>query len=238
MARYRLSVTGKLHHLIQLCQDRLSVISTATRQPIKDYYDLDMATTEMIKNIGVSAIEFVQPNKLEFKMKLILREGVGYLMGIALACWDDPEKQDMVQEWREVKVILIKTTDPSAKVPPRFTGVMHLNLNTSYVSKGVNLDDKKLTWFKYITNMPDWAKEREKVLSAGARWVDQEAFERIKDCAIRTEKEIRLADKKGPSAEKTSTWKIFNKEEEEKVHFCLFDKEEGIFTTKSLAEVK
>ena len=98
MARYRLSATGKLHHLIQLCQDRLSVISTATRQPIKDYYELDMATTEMIKNIGVPAIEFVQPNKLGFKMKLILREGIGYLMGIALACWDE---QDMVQEWRE-----------------------------------------------------------------------------------------------------------------------------------------
>ena len=72
MARYQLSVTGKLHHLIKLCQDRLSVISTATRQPIKDYYELDMATTEMIKNIGVPAIEFVQPNKLDFKMKLIL----------------------------------------------------------------------------------------------------------------------------------------------------------------------
>ena len=162
MARYRLSATGKLHHLIQLCQDRISVISTATRQPIKDYYELEMATTEMMKMIGVPASELVQPNKLSFKMKLILREGIGYLMGIALACWDDPEKQDMVQEWREVKVILIKTTDPSAKVPPRFTGVMNLNLNTSYVSKGVILDDKKLTWFRYITNMPDWGKREGK----------------------------------------------------------------------------
>ena len=238
MPRYQLSVSGKLQHLIKLCQDRLSVISTATRQPIKDYYELDMAMTEMIKQIGVPAIEFVQPGKLDFKMKLILREGIGYLWGVALASWDDPETQDIVQEWREFKVMLIKTTDPSAKVPSRFTGVINLPLNTSYLRKGVVLDDEKLTWFSYIKNMPEWAKEREKFLSAGARWVDQEAFERIKDCAIRTEKEIRLADKKGPSAEKTSTWKIFNKEEEEKVHFCLFDKEEGIFTTRSLAEVK
>ena len=61
-------------------------------------------------------------------------------------------------------------------------------------------------------------------------------MQKIKDFAIRTEKEIRLADKKGPSEEKPR--EIFHKEEEEKVHFCLFDKEEGIFTTRSLAEVK
>ena len=238
MARYQLSVTGKLDHLIKLCQDRLSVIPTATRQPIKDYYELDMATTEMIKNIGIPAIEFVQPNKLDFKMKLILREGIGYLWGIAFTCWEDPDKQDFVQEWRELKVVLIKTTDPSSKVPARFTGVINLTLNTSYLRKGVVLDDIGLTWFSYITNMPEWATERKDVLSAGARWVDNESFGKIKDCAMRTEKEIRLADKKGPSAEKASKWDIFDTEAEKNVHFSLFDKEEGKFKTKTLAEVK
>merc|ERR1712208_22382 len=115
--------------------------------------------------------------------------------------------------------MLIKTTDPSAKVPSRYAGVINLPLNTSYLRKGVVLDDKKLTWFSYITNMPEWATERKDVLSAGARWVDNESFEKIKDCAMRTEKEIRLADEKGPSAEKASKWDIFDAEAEKNVHF-------------------
>ena len=214
------------------------MIPTATRQPINDFYELNYATTEMIKNIGIPAIEFVQPNKLDFKMKLILREGIGYLWGIAFTCWEDPEKQNFVQEWRELKVVLIKTTDPSSKVPARFTGVINLTLNTSYLRKGVILDDIGLTWFAYITNMPEWAEERKDVLSAGARWVDIESFGKIKDCAMRTEKEIRLADKKGPNAEKASKWDIFDTEAAKNVHFSLYDKEEGKFKTKTLAEVK
>ena len=113
-------------------------------------------------------------------MKLILRDGVGYLWGMAFNCWEDPDKQNFVQEWRELKVVLIKTTDPSAKVPARFTGIINLSLNTSYLRKGVVLDKLGLTWFSYITNMPEWAEERKDVLSAGARWVDIESFGIIK----------------------------------------------------------
>ena len=76
MSKYRISATGKLHHLIQLCQDRISVISTAKKQPIHDSYELEKASTEMMKMIGAQASELVQPNKLSFKLKIILREGI------------------------------------------------------------------------------------------------------------------------------------------------------------------
>ena len=155
MTTYRLSATGKLHHLIQLCQDRISTIATASRQPLQSYYDLEPATTEMLKSMGVSTMEFGQQNILEFKTKIILRKGVGYLMGVSFASWEDPENQELMKEWREVKIILITTTNQSATVPPRFAGVMSLNLNTSYVSKGIKLKGEDVTWFRYIRNMPD-----------------------------------------------------------------------------------
>ena len=126
MSKYRMSATGKLHHLIQLCQDRISVIPTAKKQQIHDSYELEKPSPEMIKMIGAQASELVKPNKLSFKLKIILKEGIGYLMGVALAAWDDPENQEMTQDWREIKIILVRTTDPLAKVPPRFSGEMNL----------------------------------------------------------------------------------------------------------------
>ena len=98
MARYKLCVQGKLDHLIKTCQDRMCSIPTATRQQINEFYELNLATKEMITNLGISAIESVQANQLDFKMKLILRDGVGYLWGIAFNCWEDPDKQNFVQE--------------------------------------------------------------------------------------------------------------------------------------------
>ena len=212
MSKYRINATGKLYHLIKLCQDRISIIPTAKKQKIHDSYELEKPSPEMIKMMGAQASELVQPNKLSFKLKIILREGIGYLMGVALAAWDDPENQDMSQEWREIKIILVRTTDPMAKVPPRFSGEMDLDLNTSYVSKGVEWKEETI-WFRYITNMPDWAREKEEVLLAGAKWGDQEGFETIKKSVIRTEKEIKLADRnKGQNDEKQRTWSIFSEE--------------------------
>ena len=237
MARYKLCVQGKLDHLIKTCQDRMCSIPTATRQQINEFYELNVATKEMITNLGISAIESVQANQLDFKMKLIQRDGVGYLCGIAFNCWEDPDKQNFVQEWRELQVVLIKTTDPSAKVPARFTGIINLSLNTSYLQKGLFMEKLGLTWFSYITSLPVWATERKDVLSAGARWVDIESFGKIKESAMLKKQEIRLADKKGPDAEKESKWPIFNQEAAETVHFSLYDKEEGKFNTKTLAEV-
>ena len=237
MISYKICVSGKFEHLIKTCQERMLTIPTATREKINEFYDLQFATKEMITNLGFSAIESVLANQLDFKMKLILRDGVGYLWGMAFNCWEDPDKQNFVQEWRELQVVLIKTTDPSAKVPARFTGIINLSLNTSYLQKGVFMEKLGLTWFSYITNLPVWATERKDVLSAGARWVDIESFGKIKESAMLQNKEIRLAGKRGPDAEKQSKWAIFDDETAETVHFSLYDKEEGKFNTKTLAEV-
>ena len=92
-------------------------------------------------------------------------------------------------------------------------------------------------WFRYLTNMPDWARENKEVLLAGAKWVDKEGFETIKRNVIRTEKEIKLADRnKGPSDEKQGSRNIFT--EEQNVLFCMFSKDDKEFTVKKLADLK
>ena len=154
MISYKICVSGKFEHLIKTCQERMLTIPTATREKINEFYDLKFATKEMITNLGFSAIESVLANQLDFKMKLILRDGVGYLCGIAFNCWEDPDQQKYVQEWRELQVVLIKTTDPSAKVPARFTGLLNLSLNTSYLQKGVEDEEQRVTWFSYMTKLP------------------------------------------------------------------------------------
>ena len=179
MSKFRISATGKLHHLIQLCQDRISIIPTAKKQQINESYMLEKPSTETIKMIGAQESEWDQPNRLRFKMKILLKDGIAYLMGVALAAWNDPENQEMTKEWRELKIILIHTTDPMAKVPPRFSGEMNLDLNTSYLSKSMEVKEETI-WFKYITNMPTWAREKEENLMAGAKWIDKEGFETIK----------------------------------------------------------
>ena len=115
------------------------MIPTATRQPINDFYELNIATTEMIRNIGIPAIEFVQPNKLDFKMKLILREGIGYLWGIAFTCWEDPDKQNFVQEWRELKVVLIKNNRSILKSASTVHGSYKSNFKYILLKEGCDL---------------------------------------------------------------------------------------------------
>ena len=99
MSKFRISATGKLHHLIQLCQDRISIIPTAKKQQIHDSYMLEKTSTETIKMIGAQESEWDQPNRLRFKMKILLKDGIAYLMGVALAAWNDPENQEMTKEW-------------------------------------------------------------------------------------------------------------------------------------------
>ena len=76
MSKYRINATGKLYHLIKLCQDRISVIPTAKKQQIHDSYELEKPSPEMIKMMGAQASELVKPNKLSFKLKISLKEGI------------------------------------------------------------------------------------------------------------------------------------------------------------------
>ena len=181
MISYKICVSGKFEHLIRTCQERMLTIPTATREKINEFYDLKFATKEIITNLGFSAIETVLANQLDFKMKLIIQDGVGFLCGFAFNCWEDPDQLKYVHEWRMLKVMLIKTTDPSTKVPARFNGLLNLFLNTSYLQKGLEEKGQGVTWFSYMTKLPVWATERD-VLSAELSlpgWVDMEAFKRI-----------------------------------------------------------
>ena len=239
MISYKICVSGKFEHLIRTCQERMLTIPTATREKINEFYDLKFATKEMITNLGFSAIETVLANQLDFKMKLIIRDGGGFFCGFAFNCWEDPDQLKYVHEWRMLQVILIKTTDPSAKVPARFTGLLNLSLNTSYLQKGLEEKGQGVTWFSYMTKLPVWATERD-VLSAELSlpgWVDMEAFKRIKERIMQHNKEIRLADQSGQTAERERKWPLFEPDDAKVVQLSLYNKELGEFKTMTLEEV-
>ena len=151
-------------------------IPTATREKINEFYDLQFATKEMVTNLGFSPIETVLANQLDFKMKLMIRDGVGSLCGVAFNCWEDPDQLKYVHEWQMLQVVLIKTTDPTAKVPARFTGLLNLSLNTSYLQKGLEDKDHVVKWYSYMTKLPVWATERDDLSDdlSLLGWVDRE----------------------------------------------------------------
>ena len=236
MSKFRISATGKLYHLIQLSQERISIIPTAKKQKIQDSYQLEKPSPETIKMMGTQASELAKPNKISFRLKIILKESVAYLIGVALAAWNDPENQELTQDWQEIRIMLVRTTDPLAKLPPRFCGEMNLDLNSSYLSKGMETEEGTV-WFKYLTQMPDWATEKKDVLLRGARWVEKEGFETITRNIIRMEKEIKLEDRnKRPSDGKQGSRNIFPDEQD--VLFCMFNKDAREFTLKKLADLK
>ena len=136
-------------------------IPTATRERINEFYNLQFVTKEVVTSLGFSPIETVLANQLDFKMKLMIRDGVGSLCCVAYDCWEDPDQLKDVQEWRMLQVVLVKTTDPTAKIPARFTGLLNLTLNTSYLQKGLEDNDQVVKWYSYVTKLPVWATERD-----------------------------------------------------------------------------
>ena len=194
MSEYRIKATGKLYHLIQISIKRISIIPTAKKQKIQESYELEKPSPGTMKLMGNQASELAKPNIITFRFKIILKESMVYLIGVALAAWNDPENKELTQDWREIRIMIASTTDPLAKVPPRFCGQMRLDLNSSYLVKG--METKRGTvWFSYLTHMPDWSTEKEDVLLKGARWVEKEGFETITRNVIRMEKEIKLEDR-------------------------------------------
>ena len=239
MISYKICVSGKFEHLIKTCQERMLTIPTATREKINEFYDLQFATKEMVTNLGFSPIETVLANQLDFKMKLMIRDGVGSLCGVAFNCWEDPDQLKYVHEWQMLQVVLIKTTDPTAKVPARFTGLLNLSLNTSYLQKGLEDKEQGVRWYSYMTKLPVWATERE-VLSDELSlpgWVDMDAFKKIKEQIMQHNKEIRLANQGGQDAEQEKKWNLFPADAAKKVKLSLYNKEQGKFETMTLEEV-
>ena len=98
MASFRICVAGKFEHIIKTCQERMLTIPTATRERINEFYNLQFATKEVVTSLGFSPIETVLANQLDFKMKLMIRDGVGSLCCVAFGCWEDPDQLKDVQE--------------------------------------------------------------------------------------------------------------------------------------------
>ena len=151
---------------------------------------------------------------------------------MALTAWNDPGNQELTQEWREIRIMLATTSDPQARVPPRYCGETKLDLNSSYLRKGMETDEG-LVWFIHLTQLPNWANEKETVILKGARWVEKEVFDSITRNVISMEKEIKLEDRNRDDG-KHGSRDIFPKDKE--VWFCTFEKNTKVFRLKSLTE--
>ena len=236
MTKYRITATGKLYHLIQLSIERISIIPTAKKQKIQEYYELEKPSQETVKLMGNQASELAKPNKITFRFKIILKENSAYLIGVALAAWNDPANQELTQDWRELRILLAHTTDPLAKVPPRFCGEMLLDLNSSYLNKGIQKDERTV-WCSYLTHLPDWATEKEDILLKGSRWVEREGFETITRNIIRMEKEIKLEDRNRRASDGTQGSRNILTDEKE-VLFGMYDENAKEFTLKNLTDLR
>ena len=89
-------------------------VPTATRERIAEFYNLQFVTKEAVTSLGFSPIETVIANQLDFKLKLMMKDGVGSLCCVAYACWEDPDQQRDELEWRMLQIVLVKIADPTA----------------------------------------------------------------------------------------------------------------------------
>ena len=96
MSKYRITATGKLYHLIQLSIERISIIPTAKKQKIQEYYELEKPSPETMKLMGNMASELAKQNKIRFRFKIILKESIVNLIGVALAAWNDPGNLSLI----------------------------------------------------------------------------------------------------------------------------------------------
>ena len=75
MTTFRISVSGKFEHIIKTCQERMLNVPTATRERIAEFYNLQFVTKEAVTSLGFSPIETVIANQLDFKLKLMIKDG-------------------------------------------------------------------------------------------------------------------------------------------------------------------
>ena len=135
MTSFRIKVSGKLEHIIKTCQSRLLTVPTAKQERIAEFYNLSLISKDTVKSLGFAANEKVSENQLEFQLKLLIEDGAGSLCCVSFASWGDPDQHRHEQEWRMMQIALVTITDPSAKIPARYTGLMQLTLNTSYLQR-------------------------------------------------------------------------------------------------------
>ena len=235
MTKFRLTATGKLYHLIKLSIERIGIVPTAKKQKIKENYDLEEPSPETLKLMGhkESESDSAKQARIRVRFKIVLKDNWVYLLGLALTEWDDPGNQEITQEWREIRIQLASTTDPQARVPPRYCGETKLDLNSSYIQKGMETN-KGLVWFNHLTQLPNWAKEKECVHLKEARWIEKEVFDSITSNVIRMEKEIKLEDRNRNDG-KHGSRDIFPKDKV--VWFCTFEKDTKMIILKNLTEI-
>ena len=242
MTTFRIQVSGKLEHIIKTCQSRLLTVPTAKQERINEFYNLSLISKDTVKSLGFSVNEKVSENQLEFQLKLLIEDGAGFLCCVAYASWLDPDQHRHEQEWRMMRIALVTISDPTARIPARYTGQMQLTLNTSYLQRGQRSEDRgqDVKWSSYVTTLPLWAKERKNLSETLSLpgWVNEDAFKLMKENIIKHNKLVRLADQGGQNEKLEGSNNLFQQDKEEEVHLCLFDKQQNKFVDTTLSEEK
>ena len=135
---FRIKISGKLEHIVTNMQSRLLNIPSTEPEMIQPHYHLTTLSLDKVKSLGFPTSEKTNANLLEFQMKLLVENGRGFLCGVSFAAWNDPYRQRHGMEWRMVEINLVKLSDPAAKLPPRYAGIIAVSLNTSYLQRQTN----------------------------------------------------------------------------------------------------
>ena len=222
MTKFRLSATGKLYHLIKLSIERIGIVPTAKKEKIKENYELEEPSPETLKKMGhkESESDSAKQARIKVRFKIVLKDNWVSLLGLALTEWDDPGNPEIKQEWKEIRIKLASTTDPQARIPQRYCGETKIELNSSYIQRGMDTS-KGLVWFNHLSQLPSWAKEKECEHLKEARWIEKEIFDSITSNVIQMGKEIKLEDKHRNDGKQRSR-DIFPKDTV--VWFCTFEK--------------
>ena len=233
MTKFRLSASGKLYHLIKLSIDRIGMVPTAKKEKIKENYELEEPSPETLKLMGHKESESESAAKqarIKVRFKIVLKDNWVSLLGLALTEWDDPGNPEIKQEWKEIRIKLASTTDPQARIPQRYCGETKIELNSSYIQRGMDTS-KGMVWFNHLSQLPSWAKEKECEHLKEARWIEKEIFDSITSNVIQMGKEIKLEDKHRNDGNKRSR-DIFPKDTV--VWFCTFEKDTKMIILKNL----
>ena len=227
---FRIKISGKLEHIVTNMQSRLLNIPSTEPKMIQPHYHLTTLSLDKVKSLGFPTSEKTNANLLEFQMKLLVENGRGFLCGVSFAAWNDPYRQRHGMEWRMVEINLVKLSDPAAKLPPRYAGIIAVSLNTSYLQRQTNNK-----WSSYITDLPAWMEENKYITDLPV-WMEEHKFEMLKTKIIQHNKMVRLADQKGNAETPPESSKLFAPGDGD-VHLSVFDKDKNEFVDKTLSNL-
>ena len=195
MSRFRLIVTGKLHHLIKIFSERLECLKDVKTDIIAGAYELKKVEVETLRlfNKKTGDIEEAKPGTIQLKVKLIIIHNTVHLANMSICRWQDPGNKEIAPCWREMEIILAKLTDSSTKLPERLSGETTLELTTGYLQWSP--DESVQTWYKHLVKLPKWAEEQEPMKDV--KWIEEKLFQAVTSNIIQKTKEVRLEEQKG-----------------------------------------